>query len=143
MEFTAFNSTTLPTSYRGAEEATLTISLTTGVFRINATATRKMKLKKGSKVSFYQDKKYPSDWYIKINEEDGFPLRENSARAKSKVHKVYNFGHKELARHLLKSIGKTGTIQIPLSGPEIDGRWVLETKKAAESHSMNRTKSKA
>jgi hypothetical protein len=142
MDLIPFNFSTMPTTYRGAEEATLTISENTGVFRINATATRKLKLKKGAKISFFQDKKFPSDWYIRVNDEDGFPLRENNAGPKNKNHKVFLFGHKELARHILKSTGKTGTIQIPISGPEADGSWVLVTKKAVVSVATNRRKSK-
>ncbi|WP_460670477.1 hypothetical protein [Larkinella ripae] len=132
----------MPTSYRGAETPTLTISTNTGVFRINARATRIMKLKKGATVSFYQDQKYPGDWYMKTGEEDGFVMRENVPQAKDKVHKVFTFGHKELARTILDSINMKGTIQIPLSGPDTDGRWTLETKKASASIS-NQPKRKA
>jgi hypothetical protein len=48
-----------------------------GIISFSAKACEELSLKKGDKISVHQDEDNPADWYISINSENGWPLREN------------------------------------------------------------------
>lgn len=58
---------------------TVRFSRKSGVINISKSAWEKMELSEKSRLSFCQDKRNPSDWYIRTDDPEGFETRETSS----------------------------------------------------------------
>lgn len=75
MKLIKFDATNSKTHKSG--EAIIRFNMAGGI-SLTKTATEELGLKAGQKVSVVQDEEKPEDWYLVINDEDGFELRENT-----------------------------------------------------------------
>jgi hypothetical protein len=76
-----FYNTETVTSRRSTNSAPKIMFSPKGIIRFNNTATEALKLKEGSKVTFAQNPKKPTEWYLILGNKEGFNLRINKGQA--------------------------------------------------------------
>lgn len=99
MELIYYSEQTLP---RQSNTAPAAISFNkNGVIVFNASACTKLGLTTDSKVTIAQDKKELKNWYVFIDNDNGFSL----GRKDQTKDKTLRFGHKKLYETVLESVG--------------------------------------
>jgi len=99
-----------------------------GIIRFNRNAYEKIGLVHGCRISFYQDRQQPLDWYIKISDK-GARLRYETSKSSLAV----NFSN--VAKEILKSIGCNKIVRLRVATEPVEGgyyaiitRGVIENK---------------
>lgn len=76
-----FYNTETVTSRRSTNSAPKIMFSPKGIIRFNKTATEALKFKEGSKVTFAQNPKKPTEWYVILGNKEGFNIRINKGQA--------------------------------------------------------------
>jgi hypothetical protein len=122
MELIEFNQT----GTRHEDSAMMSISHN-GIIRFNRAAFDKIGLKHGDRISFYQDKKQPMDWYFKVTDR-GARLRHDTGGSSLAT----NFTN--VAKEILKSLGISKIVRLRVATePVEDGYYAIITRSGIEN----------
>lgn len=127
--FEVFNKQTLPSSSLSELSEIATVSLRTdGVFAFSNAAVKLLKLKEGTLLGFYRDPRH-KDWYICLNDPNGYPVRVTTPhRKKTKEKARFALSHRELSRRIRADINREGLLVIPIGETQADELYPLNSR---------------
>lgn len=93
-----------------------------GAMRINREAVKKLGLKAGDEIAFYQDKKEPIDWYMRFGQ-DGVKMRDTN---KGEGSLIFNFS--AVAVKMLATVNKDKAQFRIATEPTTGGYYAILTR---------------
>ena len=106
-----------------------------GVIVINPSAAKKLGLKLGDQIIFHQDENKKKNWYLEKRMANGFLLRKNKTSKSGSL--IVNAAM--VVREFLRSLGITGSLQVPISTDLIDGKYYAILTTELESIKIENT----